>query len=229
MLELVFSLVEHSARQVLEDALARDNPWHDHQARGAQRKRRRTTAHHVSTLVALFSHRAYSMSACLVVDTSYALRLLRHESARSPTRSLLGLLAGWESAVLLVGIDERSRLVELWTSPTARRCAVLLRDQLSVQALQLAIVHAHSQSAQIPAIVAGVSAPFEQSLALLRREERAVLSRVLAEPHLWHVDRVAAAFGVTRRSLERRMTQVGLPSPAAFLHLTKGAMSRGSG
>jgi len=175
---------------------------------------------HAIEPASLYTHFDYAARCCLVVDVSLAQAMVHFAPARGQVRTLLGLMAGWDCAVLLTSVSNTDALSTLWPSPIARRCAVVERDAASVEALRLALQHVWYQTIHLAPVNENVLEPeMEEALARLPVGFRFLLWQAIRDPGDWSVDRLAAAFGVTRRSLERQCRRWGLPSPSAMLQL----------
>ncbi len=89
----LYTLVSAAARQRVDAALARD----DSAVHGATSDEQRATIIHASELTALYAQYDYGARSCLIVDVTHAVELL----ASPPVQTLLGLVAGFDCAVLL--------------------------------------------------------------------------------------------------------------------------------
>ncbi len=178
------------------------------------------SVHHAKDLTTLYAHFNYPSRCCLVVDVSLARALIRQEAARGVIQTLLGVVAGWDCAVLILSGADAAALETLWSSPTARRCTPIGRDAASVEMLQLSLQRAWHQTAHLPHEQLN-ALPTEIARALTRvpAAVRAILWQALRAPDDWTVDRLAATFAITRRSFEGQCRRWGLPSPSKMLQV----------
>ncbi len=225
----VVTLVTESTRRAVDAAIARGltTLLFRHAPRATRHAPRvSVSVHHATDLTSLYAHFDYTTRCCVVVDVSLARALVHQAAARGLIQSLLGIVAGWDCALLLMYESDAAALEALWNSPTARRCAPVARDAASIETLQLILQHVWHQTAHLaPVQVTAVSPQLALALTRLPAAARAILWQALRAPDDWTVDRLAATFGITRRSFERQCRRWGLPSPSVLLHRPSGDKS----
>jgi hypothetical protein len=211
-----YTLATERVRQLVESALARGVLVLD----GAGERTAdsgQATIMHAGSLASLFSQYNYSVRSCLIVDVAFASTLLNSAPARAPVQSLLSLVAGWDCSVLLACSADWTELEPLWRSPTARRCAVADPQSMSSCALRMILMQVCHQVLHLQPVRTPISHELVAVLARVPEAARVLLWQALQAPEEWNVERLASAYGVTRRSLERKHQQWGLPSPSALL------------
>jgi hypothetical protein len=189
--------------------------------RRATSDERRGTIIHASDLTALFSQYDYNSRSCLIVDVTHAAELLARSPARAPVQTLLGLVAGFDCTVLLVGPNDRALVQPVWESPTARRCTAVDPRALAPDTLYVTVQHVQYQTMHLAPPQLALPPDVLEALERVPHQERLLLWQALRSPDEWSVDRLAAAYGQTRRSRERKHEHWGLPSPSALLALAR--------
>lgn len=211
----VRTLLSDETRPLVGDALVRCNSLRDD-----------ITSHalsHAVCLRALYLDYDYRRTSCLVVDLQTALPLLRATPARAPVNSLQSLVAGWDCSVLLARLHHRSALLPVLKSPLKRRIVIISSEWLTAETMALALVQALHQSPDCLVLPASLPHHIARALSALPSDVAALLWRVVRAPHDWTVDRIADAYGITRRSLERKCLKWGLPAPAELLRTARDA------
>ena len=181
--------------------------------------------HHAVDFVSLFVPKACALSNCLVVDVAIAARLCSAAPARSSVRSLLGLVSGWDAAVVLAERHEQWLLKPVWSAPTVRRCTIVRRSSACAEALELALRQVGAQVRSLPEASRAGQSHSVFATAQLSQPEREALLRLACDEGACSVSDMCAALGVTRRSLERRFRRLGLPAPAQLIKVLRGGIA----